>query len=271
MRRRSRKGLLLVVFTSLLLAFGGLVAAQVVLYPHWSGQPVAPVYEGYTRNPDGTFSMWYGYMNRNFEEEPDLPIGPENKFEPGPADRGQPTHFETRRHKDVFAVTVPADFGEKTELVWSLTLRGKTETVPGTLEPKWLIDRDHTTRTGNIESIISNLPPEVQIDPPEQTVGAGEPAAFKVSATDDGKPADRRTNKPVGLSIDWSKFRGPGAVTFDRQAGMLKDGKISTTARFSAPGEYVLLAVVDDGSGQNAGNFGYHCCWTDVQVKVTVR
>src|SRR5262249_3928299 len=40
---------------------------------------------------------------------------------------------------------------------------------------------------------------------------------------------------------------------------------------FSAPGEYILQSVVDDGSGESAGNFGYHCCWTNTQAKLTVK
>ena len=47
-------------------------------------------------------------------------------------------------------------------------------------------------------------------------------------------------------------------------------GKAATSATFSEPGDYILQAVVDDGSGESAGNFGYHCCWTNTQVKVTV-
>ena len=48
------------------------------------------------------------------------------------------------------------------------------------------------------------------------------------------------------------------------------NGKADVTASFSEPGSYVLMAVVDDGSGESAGNFGYHCCWTNVQVTVNV-
>ncbi|PYR85316.1 MAG: hypothetical protein DMG19_15200, partial [Acidobacteria bacterium] len=87
-----------------------LSGSQFVQVRHWSGQGVAPVYEGYDVNPDGSFNMWFGYMNRNYEEELDVPIGPDNNFEPG-GDRGQPTHFMVRRHKDVFRVLVPKDFG----------------------------------------------------------------------------------------------------------------------------------------------------------------
>src|ERR1700741_1020807 len=88
-------------------------SGQLAQIRHSSGQGVAPVYEGYDMNPDGSFNMWFGYMNRNYEEELDLPVGPDNRFEPG-GDRGQPTHFVARRHKDVFKVVVPKDFGDQT-------------------------------------------------------------------------------------------------------------------------------------------------------------
>src|SRR2546425_1052887 len=92
--------------------------SQLVQLRHWSGQGIAPVYEGYDVNPDGSFNMWFGYMNRNYEEELDIPVGLDNHFEPG-GDRGQPTHFVVRRHKDVFKILVPKDFGDQ-KLMWVL-------------------------------------------------------------------------------------------------------------------------------------------------------
>src|ERR1700746_2573160 len=85
------------------LCIAELVGAQLAQVRHWSGQGVAPVFEGYDVNPDGSFNMWFGYMNRNYEEELDIPVGPDNNFEPG-GDRGQPTPFTVRRPKDVFRV-----------------------------------------------------------------------------------------------------------------------------------------------------------------------
>ncbi len=97
-------------------------SSQLVQIRHWSGQGVAPTYEGYDVNADGSVNMWFGYMNRNYEEELDIPVGPDNSFEPG-VDRGQPAHFMVRRHKDVFRVVVPKDFGDQ-KLVWTLRAHG---------------------------------------------------------------------------------------------------------------------------------------------------
>ena len=162
---------------------------------HWSGQGISPVYEGFDLNPDGTYNMWFGYMNLNWEEELEIPVGTDNGFE-GVADRGQPTHFATRRHKDVFRVIVPKDFGTQ-KLVWKLTVRGKTESIGGTLNPVWQIDRRRTTRGGNDDAIDSNTPPVASIQPPEQSIAFGARATLAISATDDGLPKRMRTSFPA--------------------------------------------------------------------------
>ena len=257
----------------LALSFAVLPAAnaQLVQLRHWSGQSIAPVYEGYDVNPDGSFNMWFGYMNHNYEEELDIPVGDANKFEPGP-DRGQPTHFSIRRHKDAFKVVVPKDFGDQ-QLVWKVTAHGQTEQVIGTLKPVWMIDRLRTTRGGNIETINSNTPPLVRVEAPFQamiqSIAANDPALLNISATDDGLP--QRNGKPLGMTIVWAKYRGPGLVTITPAKAKIVDGTASAKATFSEPGEYILQAVVDDGSGEVAGNFSYHCCWTNVEVKVIVK
>jgi hypothetical protein len=239
-------------------------ASQLVNLRHWSGQAVAPVYEGFDVNADGSFNMWFGYMNRNYEEQVDLPVGADNTFEPG-GDRGQPTHFVPRRHKDVFSVRVPKDFADKT-LVWKLNAHGQPQQVVATLKPVWQIDRLRTTRGGNSEKVSSNLPPEVALSSTNQTATG---ATITVTAKDDGLPA--RRGQPVGMTVLWAKFRGPGDVLFAEPQAKLANGRATTTATFTEPGEYTLQAVVDDGSGESAGNFGYHCCWTNAQVKLTVK
>src|SRR3954471_5094151 len=104
-----------------------------------SGTTVTPAFEGWYRNPDGTYSISFGYYNRNTEEALEIPIGPDNFVEPGDKNQGQPTHFEPRRHWGVFAVKVPADFGNK-KVVWTIKIRGETWSIPGGLHPNWQID-----------------------------------------------------------------------------------------------------------------------------------
>jgi len=262
---------LLIVVAGVVLAAPTASSQVVSQLRHWSGQGVAPVYEGFDINPDGSFNMWFGYMNRNYEEELDLPVGPDNRIEPAPPgksgpDAGQPTHFDTRRHKDVFSVTVPKDFGSRS-LTWSLTMRGKTESIAATLNPVWQIDRRRTTRGGNSENVNSNTPPVVTAEPPQQSMSVSKSATLNIAATDDGLPRRRGGS---GMTVEWEQYRGPGHVTFAPAKQAIANGKATATATFSAPGSYTLMAVVDDGSGESAGNFGYHCCWTNALVTVTV-
>src|ERR1700675_4186890 len=92
-----------------------------------TGQDVVPVYEGWLRNPDGTFTFVFGYFNRNWKEELAIPAGPENRLEPGAPDRGQPTYFLPRRQSWVFRVQVPKDWGPTQDLIWTITAHGRTE------------------------------------------------------------------------------------------------------------------------------------------------
>src|SRR5689334_22201410 len=264
-----KSALSLAAALAMTVSLGAQNASQLVNLRHWSGQAVAPVYEGFDINADGSFNMWFGYMNRNYEEQIDLPVGANNTFEPG-GDRGQPTHFIPRRHKDVFAVVVPKDFPKDGKIVWSLTSHWQTLKIAGTLNPVWQIDRVRATRGGNSERINSNTPPAVTLQPPTVVTvpSAAASTTLTVRATDDGLPV--RRGQPIGMTVLWAKYRGPGDVTFSAERARLVGGTAATTATFSAPGEYILQAVVDDGSGETAGQFGYHCCWTNAQITVKV-
>lgn len=246
--------------------------------PHASGQSVTPAYEGWYPNPDGTFSLSFGYFNRNYEERLDVPVGPDNRFEPGPADRGQPTHFLPRRQTGVFTVTVPADFGDGA-LAWSLTSHGKTWAIPGRLRPEWRIDALREVTSGN-------TPPVVRFAPggkPGQGPGgvrarleaeAGAPVELALRAVDDGVRTFVRSQRPPTLGLVWSKYRGPGAVRFGAvEPAIGADGRAVTIATFDAPGDYVLRVLAWDDSGPQGPTMavGFQCCWTNAYVDVRVR
>lgn len=163
------------------------------------GQNISPAYEGWERNDDGSFNFLFGYMNRNWEEELDVPIGPDNSFSPGEADRGQPTHFQPRRNRFVFKVRVPKDWGEK-ELVWTLTLRGKTERAFATLRQDYFVDNlVQASEQGALGAgsssprVRANKAPVLKVESsPTLTATAGQPVRLKVWASDDGVPRARR-------------------------------------------------------------------------------
>jgi hypothetical protein len=248
---------------------------------HDSGQSVSPAYEGWFKNPDGTISLSFGYMNRNYVEELDIPIGPNNKIEPGPPDQGQPTHFATRRNTGVFTVIVPKlEGGERT---WTLTAHGETISIPANLKPDWMIDALKNIASGN-------TPPVLKFDPAGKTgqgpVGVTADISVKLPAaatlntwvTDDmirarqGDAGDAPPPRGPLLGVTWQQFRGPGRVTFSDKNPKLVDGKTTTTATFSAPGDYVLRALAWDASGQQAFVMavGFQCCWTNGYLKVHV-
>jgi len=120
---------------------------------HDSGQSISGAYEGWFQNPDGTYGMLVGYLNRNRKEEPGIPIGPNNRIDPGGSDQGQPTHFLPRRQWGVFTVTVPKDFGDR-KLAWTLVTNGKTTVLPLDLNPLWEITPFYEIGMGNTPPIL---------------------------------------------------------------------------------------------------------------------
>ena len=231
-------------FTSTALA---LVASAFFLLPlaaraqsYTSGQPVFPAYEGWEKNEDGSFNMVFGYMNDNWQEEIDVPVGPANNLQPGAPDQGQPTHFLPRRNRFIFRVKVPKDFGNK-EVVWTLTTHGKTQKAFGTLRQDLVIENvDIMSETGALGAGTSS--PELRADKPpvvmiegakNRDAKVGQPVSLATVVTDDGipkvrtfppervraasmqPPARPTVGKNLGLHVAWFVYRGAGAVSFD--------------------------------------------------------
>lgn len=242
------------------------------------GQNVTAAYEGWFRNPDGTFSLLVGYFNRNHEQTLDIPIGPDNRIEPGGPDRGQPTHFLPRRNWGVFTIQVPADFGNE-ELVWYLTANDQPTEIPLHLKKDWEVEPYKEKAQGNTPPTVRFSPdaPGQQGPPMELSASlegtVGEPVELEVWATDDGVIVDpfrpeRAIDPPVKLF--WSKYRGPGEVTFANAEPEVskENGHAKTSATFSEPGDYVIRLQANDNSGNGGG--GSQCCWTNAHVEVKI-
>ena len=163
------------------------------------GQNISPAYEGWEQASDGAKYFLFGYLNRNWVEEIDVPVGPENGFNLGGADLGQPTHFLPRRNRFVFRVKVPPGFSEKDELIWTLTTHGKTEQAYATLRPDYVVDDVvKASETGALGAgtsspeVRGNHPPTVHIQEIKaRTVKAGEPLTVVSDVKDDGIPKRR--------------------------------------------------------------------------------
>jgi hypothetical protein len=249
-----------------------------------SGASVTAAFEGWFRNPDGSFNLLVGYYNRNQAQELDVPIGPNNKIEPGAPDRGQPTHFRTGRQWGMFAIKVPADFGQQ-RLTWTIVANGQSTSVPFYLHPDYEIAPLR-------EAAVGNTPPSLSFDERgpsvqgplamtvERTTTLARPLTLTAWVSDDAKFTSSsglppRTPDPV--TITWTKYRGSGAVKFDTERPKVEavtsgkggfSGKAATTVTFSEPGDYMLHLTVNDLSGVGGG--GFQCCWTTGLVKVTV-
>jgi hypothetical protein len=199
------------------------------------GQNIAPVYEGWELLGDGSFNLVFGYFNRNWEEEIDLPVGAANAIDPGGPDQGQPTRFLPRRNRFIFRIHVPRDFGQR-ELVWTLTAHGKPERAYGSLKPDYFIDNTVIMANfgaagmgGTDASLIGNKPPLLAVEGGRtRTIKAGASLSLVASASDDGIPKTRAmprlnpgfasrftVDSATGLRLSWFVYRGAGNVVFD--------------------------------------------------------
>ena len=251
---------------------GGLLSAAsgVDAQTYRSGQNLQPVFEGWEQNADGSFTMVFGYLNRNHVEHLNIPVGPDNYLEPGAVDQGQPTYFYPRRQRYTFRVRVPADWGDR-ELVWRVTAHGRTDQAVGWLVPEQIIDDQVIAMNragGGASEGLNEAPSITLVEEPTRTVAVGEPLTCTVIVSDDGIPERRAApnSRPPGrrnargLRATWIHHRGPGVVTFDPWTAPMADhtpgwtpppldpdGRVITQVTFSAPGTYVLRGIADDG------------------------
>jgi hypothetical protein len=272
-----------------------------------SGQPVWPAFEGWERNEDGSANFVFGYMNENWSEEFDVPLGPENDIEPGGPDRGQPTHFQPRRNRFMFRVRVPRDWGDK-EMVWTLTTRGVARKAYASTRADLQIENiDLMSETGALGAGTSNpqlradKPPDIKIVGPNSlTAKVGSPVTLSAVVTDDGVPAVRPRQLPpnqgdpnfrppvritvgknLGLHLAWFVYRGAGSVTFEpRQVKTWEDtraGANSPWAPIWSPppvppeGKYIVTATFDQpGSYVLRARADDGALTSDEEVTVTV-
>ena len=171
-------------------------------FTYSSGQPLAPTYEGWMPNEDGSFTMYFGYINTNWLEEIDIPVGPQNNIEPGGPDQGQPTHFYPRRNPFLFTIRVPKDLGEK-EVIWTLSANGRTEKAYASLKTDYQIDKQviSTEVGGDFGSLRDelryNLPPELEVQgEARRTVKIGQALTLVALAGDPDNLPGRRDGKP---------------------------------------------------------------------------
>jgi hypothetical protein len=274
-------------------AGGILLSAQTTQMPEprkGFGASVTPAFEGWFYNPDGSRSFLVGYYNRNSQQELDIPVGPNNRIEPGGPDMGQPTHFLAGRQWGMFAVPVPKEFKPTDSYVWTIVSNGQTMTIPLRLNPDYVMSPLK-------EIAVGNTPPQIRLEPngaavqgpgaalataPMRSASASVPLELTVWAADDmkytsGTSAPMATPRPP-VTVRFSPYRGAGKVTFDKPRPEVEklpagsaafNGRATTNVKFSEPGDYVVHITANDFSGDGGGGFG--CCWTTALVKVAVK
>jgi hypothetical protein len=254
------------------------------------GASVTGAFEGWFVTKDGSRSFLVGYFNRNTQQELDIPVGPDNRIEPGGPDMGQPTHFLTNRRYGMFVVPVPKNFSAQDKFTWTLTVNGQVTSIPLRLNQDYVVSPFS-------EIAVNNTPPSIRFEqngtaiqgPLATPDGAASrkaslsaPLALTVWVSDDMKYTSG-TNAPITtprppVTLTWSKYRGVGTVTFDKPrpeveklpdaTDALFSGRATTNVKFSEPGDYVLHVTANDYSGDGGG--GFQCCWTTALVKVSV-
>ena len=257
------------------------------------GASVTGAFEGWYEDGDGTRSFVVGYYNRNTQEELDIPIGPNNRIEPGGPDMGQPTHFLPSRQFGMFAIPVPKGFTPEDKLTWTIYANGKYTSIPLRLHADYLISPFSEIAVNNTPPVIKFEENGTALQGPiatltnaaVRTASLSEPLALTIWVTDDmkytsGTNAPMTTARPP-ITLVWSKYRGPGRVTFDKARPAVEQlvatgnakaafsGKATTNVKFSEAGEYVLHVTANDYSGDGGG--GFQCCWTTGLVKVSVK
>jgi hypothetical protein len=278
-----RLGAAVAVAGCLVLASGHRIFAQLPLEPpRDTGNSITPAFEGWFQNEDGSYSLLVGYFNRNMKETLDIPIGPDNRIEPGGPDMGQPTHFLPRRQWGVFLIKVPPDFGNK-KYTWTIVANGKTMSIPLGLTKGYQVEPYKDAAMGNTPPTLKLQPNGPVLQGPPMTTPAtltatvGKPLELVAWVADDAVEDPEEGGGGIGpptppLAITWTKYRGPGEITFAEAKPKIDkadNGKTMTTATFAAPGEYTLRVQVNDSTGDGGG--GFQCCWTNAYVKVNVK
>ncbi|MEO2195528.1 MAG: hypothetical protein ABGY72_05470 [bacterium] len=212
-------------------------------FMYLKGQSIHPAFEGWWPNDGGSLTLWLGYMNSNWEEEFDIPIGPNNyisivepnsldnleldAFDAATADHGQPTHFYPRRNPFLFTIEVPADFGEQ-EVVWTLTSHGRINRVYAALSADYRMDPQvMSTEVGGAfgsldDRLRTNIPPELTVDGGMQrSAKVGEPLTLVASANDpDDLPARSDRGRPPEDLDEFYSTAGVGSSVVSSAPGL---------------------------------------------------
>lgn len=243
--------------------------------PNSTDNFVAPYFDGFYQNADGSYTLSFGFMNRNDADLIEIAIGENNFIEPVRFNGNQPTTFPVVqysgfggvRERGAFGVVVPADF--EGDVWWTLTTDGYPTRVPGRLEsPGPIIKGAYELSTGPMAG--GSLRPGIRFNenevegwgiggvkhPDELTASVGQPVEVRFWATDRGE----RELGSVNMTL-W-KHQGPvgGEITFQSLSPAPSDttAQRGQNARPHGPGPVATRQSVElptEGPQANQGHF----------------
>jgi len=262
-----------------------------------TGEAVAPMFNGWVANEDGTTTLIFGFANQNREATQDIPLGANNMLEPAQFQGAQPTHFPVYsrggfvgiQERGAFGVTVPADMAG-TEVIWTLTSGGKTYSVPGRATSSAYELSAGESASGSLRPAIrfsedgEESVDSVGIYAESQSVKVGEPLTLSALMQDRGNRYGYEDTDPYYLlGTYWVLHQGPAEPEIEtpeirgRQRVQDHDGspvtndwsEISTEVTFPEAGDYIIRLRVDNFTAPDS-QFDNVCCWSNAYFPVTV-
>ena len=223
------------------------------------GQDVSPTFDGWVTNPDGSYSLYFGYLNRNAAEDIYIPIGADNAVDgPGSPDRGQPTFFYPGQQWWAYKIVVPKEWPKDQRISWTLKSRGRTNVAKAWLLGEYEVDSvlvgmnavDRVLFSNLSEPDAKNVPPSISLSTPApRMIKLSETPTFAITAVDDARPPSP-TIPSSGVRFRWRVYRGPARVLFNPETTRNPSpspAKNQTTVTFREPGDYRLRVTASDG------------------------
>lgn len=214
-------------------------------------QPVYPAYDGFLKNPDGSYTLAFAYFSHNADVVT-IPPGANNSFAPTPGDRMQPMTFKPGHWRFQCVMVVGPEFDGK--MKWTLTFAGTTTgTSERMLQSNWNLV-EGAAELGKIDyakvpkGVCLNRAPQVRVlgivprrgQVATLTAKVGEEVNIFGSAHDEGLPRGKT------FAAGWKVLKAPGTIRFSNQEAP------RTKAWFPAPGTYELELVASDGELTNS-------------------
>ncbi len=206
-------------------------------------QPIYPAYDGFLKNPDGSYTIAFAYFSHNASPVTIAP-GDGNFFGPGARDRQQPTTFLPGHWRFQCVMVLGPEFDGK--LTWTLAYAGTTTgTSQRMLQSNWnLVEgAQELSRIDYAKAprgVCLNRAPVARVlgtsrgEGPALATTVGVPLSLFGSVHDEGLPRGK------ALTTMWKQLSGPGTTTFENTSAA------RTHATFSAPGTYELELSASD-------------------------